>query len=89
MFSGMPSLKNFLPAASAEPINKKISSSIGLIVTGKDTITFHVYIYGVTDSRSREPRFESPLLLFQSLGIFVVSTMPQFTQLCNETSVLM
>ena len=33
------------------------------------------------DSQSREPRFKSPLLPFQSLGIFVLSAMPQFTQL--------
>ena len=30
-------------------------------------------------SQSREPGFELSLLLFRSLGIFVLSTMPQFT----------
>ena len=39
------------------------------------------------DSQSREPGFESPLLLFQSLGIFVLSTMPQFTQLYEYLAV--
>ena len=33
------------------------------------------------DSQSREPEVESPLLPFQSLGIFVLSTTPRFTQL--------
>ena len=32
------------------------------------------------DSQSREPEFESLLLPFQSLGIFVLSTVPQFIQ---------
>ena len=35
-------------------------------------------------SQSREPGFESPLMLFQRLGISVLSTTPQFTQLNNE-----
>ena len=40
-------------------------------------------------SQSREPRFESTLLLFRSLGIFVLPMMPQFTELyiclrCSE-----
>ena len=33
------------------------------------------------ESQSREPGFESPLLPFRRLGIFVLSTMPQLTQL--------
>ena len=33
------------------------------------------------DSQLREPGFESPLLPFQSLGIFVLSTTPQFPEL--------
>ena len=33
------------------------------------------------DSQSRQPGFKSPLLPFQRLGIFVFSTMPQFTRL--------
>ena len=32
------------------------------------------------DSQSRDPGFKSPLLTFRNLGIFVLSTMPQFTQ---------
>ena len=35
----------------------------------------------MTDSQSREPGFESPLLRFRSLGIFVLSMTPQSTQL--------
>ena len=35
------------------------------------------------DSQSREPVFQSPLLLFQSLGIFVLTPWPQLTQLCK------
>ena len=34
-------------------------------------------------TRNREPGFESALLSFQSLDIFVLSTMLQFTQLCK------
>ena len=33
------------------------------------------------DSQSREPGFESPLLPFQSLGIFFHFTTPQSTQM--------
>ena len=33
------------------------------------------------DSQSREPGFESPLLPLRSLGIFVLCTMPRFSQL--------
>ena len=33
---------------------------------------------------NREPGFKSPLLLFRSMGIFVISTMHQFTQLYNK-----
>ena len=36
------------------------------------------------DSQSSEPGFESPLLPFRSLGIFVHFTAPQSTQLYNE-----
>ena len=36
------------------------------------------------DSQSREPGFESPLLPFRSLGIFVRFTTPQSTQLYDE-----
>ena len=37
--------------------------------------------YNISDSQSREPEFESHLLLFRGLEINVFSTMPQFTQL--------
>ena len=40
------------------------------------------------DSQSREPRFESPLLMFRSLGTFVLSMVPQFTQLYNVNEYL-
>ena len=33
------------------------------------------------DSQLRDPGFESPLLPFQSLGLFILSMTPQFTQL--------
>ena len=33
------------------------------------------------DSQSREPRFESPVLPFRSLGILALFMTPQFTQL--------
>ena len=36
------------------------------------------------DSQSRDPGFESPLLPFQSLGIFVLSMRPQATKHINE-----
>ena len=35
----------------------------------------------MADSQSTEPGFESSLLPIRSLGNFVLSTMPQFTQL--------
>ena len=38
------------------------------------------------DSQSREPGFESPLLLFRSLGILFHSKTPQFTYLYKEVS---
>ena len=38
----------------------------------------------IPDSQSRESGFESPLLPFRSLGIFVLFTTPQSTQLYNE-----
>ncbi len=36
------------------------------------------------ESQSIDPGFESVLLLFQSLGISVLSTTPQFNQVLNE-----
>ena len=35
----------------------------------------------MSDSQSREPEFESPVLSFLSLGNFILSTMPRLTQL--------
>ena len=61
----------------------------------KEFCTYILSIVGVwllsgkmPHSQSREPGFESPkvagLLLFRKLGIFVLSTMPQFTSCANE-----
>ena len=40
------------------------------------------------DSQSREPGSNPPLLAFQSLGIFVLSTTPQFTYLAIYKNVV-
>ena len=47
-------------------------------------IMCHFYLSSrMPNSQSREPGFESLLLPFRNLGIFVHFTTPQFTQLCN------
>ena len=61
-----------------------------IIINSKSSLNICWLLFYVTSlwligrmlySQSREPGFESPLLLFQSLGIFVLCKMPQFTQL--------
>ena len=48
---------------------------------GSDTTRRHKGHRRMSDSQSREPCFESHFLPFRSFGIFVSSTMHQFTQL--------
>ena len=41
----------------------------------------HGRLTRMPDSQSKEPGIETPLIPFRSLGIFVLSVTPQFTQL--------
>ena len=65
-------LHSLLPRTSVV-CSSQISGSLGSSLTSSDVET------RMPDLQSRELGFESPLLQFQSLGIFAITTTPQFT----------
>ena len=70
---------SFVASSRESKIHFSAISCLGIL-----EVTFQVSWFvdlGISAVESREPGLESPLLPFRSSDIFVLSTMPQFTQL--------
>ena len=58
-----------------------IRRKLPITLIGDDKQLYYSYMWSAVAQQSTETGFVSLLLPFRSLGIFVLSTMPQFTQL--------